>query len=138
PIGLNGGGLPAAVTELMKDLRKEDVVEDVFRLIPWAKRITASPADEVPRSPSVPTTAQVLRFTDEFMKEGRNTFTAYDASEGALYVLFTAVATLHEKMPKLLAIDNADHGLNPWLARELMKCLCTWSLNAGSPRQLLL
>jgi predicted ATPase len=138
PIGLNGGGLPAAVAELMKELRKDDVIADVFRLIPWAKRITASPADEVPRSPSVPTTAQVLRFTDSFMKEGRNTFTAYDASEGALYVLFTLVAALHDKMPKLLAIDNADHGLNPWLARELMKCLCRWALSASSPRQMLL
>lgn len=138
PIGLNGGGLPSAVAEVIKRVRKEDIIEDVFRLIPWAVGITASPADEVPRSPSVPTTAQVLRFMDRFMKEGRNTFTAYDASEGALYVLFTVVATLHLKMPRLLAVDNADHGLNPWLARELMKCLCAWSLNNSSPRQLLL
>jgi predicted ATPase len=86
----------------------------------------------------VPTTARVLRFTDHYMKEGRNSFTAYDASEGALYVLFTAVAALHDKMPRLLAIDNADHGLNPWLARELMKSLCRWVLDSPSPRQLLL
>lgn len=142
PLGLNGGNLPSAVADMLKAFPdgddREEFIDDLFRLIPWAKRITSSAADEVPRSPSVPTTARVLRFTDRFMKDGRNSFTAYDASEGALYVLFTAVAALHEKMPRLMAIDNADHGLNPWLARELMKCLCRWVLRAPRPRQFLL
>lgn len=142
PMGLNGGGLPNAVAEVLHVLkdpeRRQAISDDLFRLIPWAKRITSSAADEVPRSASVPTTARVLRFTDHYMKEGRNSFTAYDASEGALYVLFTAVAALHERMPRLLAIDNADHGLNPWLARELIKSLCRWVLGGSVPRQLLL
>ncbi len=142
PIGLNGGGLPSAVADTLRGLQpgecKEAFVDDLFRLISWAKTISSSPASDVPRSPSVSTTAKVLRFTDKFMKEGRNSFTAYDASEGALYVLFTAVASLHSRMPRLLAIDNADHGLNPWLTRELMKCLCRWVLEAAVPQQLLL
>lgn len=42
-------------------------------------------------SPSVPRTENVLKFTDRFMASPRNTLTAADASEGALYVLFAAV-----------------------------------------------
>jgi energy-coupling factor transporter ATP-binding protein EcfA2 len=142
PIGLSGGRLAEAVQELFQEMSRGEKVNefrgDIFRLISWSKRISSRASDIVPRSPSVPTTSRVLRFTDRYMKDKRSTFTAYDASEGALYVLFTAVAALHSKMPKLLAIDNADHGLNPWLARELMKCLCKWVLNASVPRQLLL
>ena len=142
PVGLSGGRLPEAVQELFKGFvsseRKADFVEDLFGLISWARTISSSPSDVVPRSPSVPTTSRVLRFTDKFMREERNTFTAYDASEGALYVLFTAVAALHTKMPRLLAIDNADHGLNPRLARQLMKCFCKWVLENDISRQLLL
>lgn len=142
PIGLNGGGLPNAVADVLHTLkdpeRRQNISEDLFRLIPWAERITSSAADEVPRSASVPTTARVLRFTDRYMKKGRNSFTAYDASEGALYVLFTVVAALHDRMPRLLAIDNADHGLNPWLARELMKSLYRWVFEGTAQRQVLM
>ena len=71
------------------------------------------------------------------MAEGRNTLTAYDASEGALYVLFALVACLHPRSPAILAIDNVDHALNPQLARALMGKICDWTMLAGQ-RQLFL
>ena len=72
------------------------------------------------------------------MRKDRNILSGYDASEGALYALFLAVIAGHDAGPALCAVDNADHGLNPRLARSLMECLCEWYLDAGKPRQILL
>ena len=63
---------------------------------------------------------------------------AYDASEGALYPVFLAVVAAHEASPALCAVDNADHGMNPRMARALMEHLCHWYLDADEPRQILL
>ena len=62
----------------------------------------------------------------------------YEASEGALFVLFLAVLAAHRASPRLCAVDDADHGLNPRLARTLMEKLCQWYLEPDSARQILL
>ena len=72
------------------------------------------------------------------MRKDRNVLSGYDASEGALYALFLAVVSGHEASPALCAVDNADHGLNPRLARSLMEYLCRWYLESSTPRQILL
>ena len=55
-----------------------------------------------------------------------------------MYALFLAVIAGHRSSPALCAVDNADHGLNPGLARSLFERLCQWYLNADKPRQILL
>ena len=55
-----------------------------------------------------------------------------------MYALFLAVIAGHEESPSLCAVDNADHGLNPRMARSLMEHLCAWYLDADEPRQILL
>src|SRR5206468_12559183 len=45
---------------------------------------------------------------------------------------------LHDQSPDFFALDNADHGLNPRLARRMMECFCHWMLTARNPRQVLL
>jgi predicted ATPase len=72
------------------------------------------------------------------MVEGRNTLTGYDASEGALYVLFAAVLAGHPGVPPFFAVDNFDHSLNPLLARALVERFCAWVRDAPSVRQVLL
>jgi len=126
PVGLSGGGLPGAVLALLRAGRDND------------KRVGAGPASAMLFSPSAATSRHVIRFVDRFMAEGRNVLSGTDASEGALYVLFAAVLALDERAPGLLAIDDADHGLNPRLARRLVKQLCDWLLSSPKPRQMLL
>jgi hypothetical protein len=142
PVGLSGGGLPGAVLALLRAGRDNDKALDGFqgfcRLIDWAKRVGAGPASAMLFSPSAATSRHVIRFVDRFMAEGRNVLSGTDASEGALYVLFAAVLALDERAPGLLAIDDADHGLNPRLARRLVKQLCDWLLSSPKPRQMLL
>ena len=72
------------------------------------------------------------------MSPSRNVLSGFDASEGALYVLFLAVVAAHPSSPAICAVDNADHGLNPRLARSLMSKLCGWYLEAPQPLPTLL
>jgi len=72
------------------------------------------------------------------MAEDKNLLSAYDASEGALYVMFVAALLASENSPLFFAIDNVDHGLNPRLMKVLMKRVCEWTLTSNEPRQVLL
>ena len=142
PVGLSGGNLPQAIRDLLRQRKRDDrnrrICRDVRGLLDWAEKFDWSPSDRLPLSPTAAASAGVIRFRDRFMREDRNVLSGYDASEGALYALFLAVISGHEASPALCAVDNADHGLNPRLARSLMECLCRWYLDSGEPRQLLL
>jgi len=70
------------------------------------------------------------------MEVSRNELTAYDASEGALYVLFAAVLCLSGFSPRLFAIDNLDQALNPRLMAKLAGRLAGWFLKPdGTTRE---
>ena len=147
PIGLSGGRLPDALHKLIlegfgKSAKDQNPIRPILRearsLIGWATQIGSAPASSMPLSPSVSTTGRVIRFTDRYMSKKRNVLSGYDASEGALYVLFLSVLAAHDEAPTFCAVDNADHGLNPRLARSLMTKLCGWYLNSTTPRQLLM
>lgn len=140
PVGLYGARLAEAVEELVLEARKSEVVasalEEARDLIDWAADFKSRSAMEVPLSPSAAKSRLVVQFTDRFMAKGRNTLTGYDASEGALYVLFLAVLALHSKSPSVFAVDNFDQALNPRLAKKLTECLTRWA--KVHDRQLLL
>lgn len=142
PVGLSGGNLPRAVLHLLKQRQQDEYSEricgDLLGLVDWADSIDVTRASDMPLSPSASASGVVLRFRDRFMRKGANSLSAYDASEGALYALFLAVVAGHHESPGLCAVDNADHGLNPRLARSLIEHLCTWYLKAREPRQILL
>jgi putative AbiEii toxin of type IV toxin-antitoxin system len=142
PVGLSGGGLPQALLAMLRARQTNPEKRSQFRgfreLIDWAKTIGSSPAHKLLLSPSAATSKQVVKFVDRFMTEGRNVLSGSDASEGALYVLFAAIMTLDERAPRLLAIDNLDHGLNPRLAKALISRVCEAVIGANTPQQLLL
>ena len=142
PLGLSGGNLPEALRGLFrqrgKDERSKTICQEALGLIDWAKSYGFAPSGSLALSPAAATSEFVVRFRDKFMQEKKNTLSGYDVSEGALYVLFLAVIAGSERTPKLCAVDNADHGLNPRLARALMSHFCEWYLMAKGKRQVLL
>jgi len=142
PVGLSGGRLPDAVHELFAGHKENGtgkrVYADALELMGWASGYGSASAGELPLSPAASSAAKVIRFTDKYMKPGRNVLSGYDASEGALYILFLAVLASHPQAPSFCAVDNADHGLNPGLATALMKRLAGWILAAKDNRQMLL
>ncbi len=140
PVGLSGGRLAEAFADLRKAIldKDEDLLDNVFELVDWVDDIETTNAAGSLLSPSVARTQEVLKFTDRFMRKGRNTLTASDASEGALYVLFTAILCLSSKSPRLFAIDNLDQALNPRLVTRLTSKLGEWLTQVGKQgRQLL-
>jgi energy-coupling factor transporter ATP-binding protein EcfA2 len=152
PIGLSGGQLANGVSDILKQrpllrighpLNDSEaffsrVTRDALRLIDWAKSYGTAQASSIPLSFSVGSTERVIRFTDRFMKSGRDTLSGYDASEGALYVLFHAVLAAHPRSPQICAVDNADHGLNPRLSQALFSKICDWYLKSPYSRQIFL
>jgi energy-coupling factor transporter ATP-binding protein EcfA2 len=159
PIGLAGGQLANAILTMVgqrKSLHFKDrdrnimgyqlkiwaflrkVHNDALSLIDWAKTYGTASASDMPLSPSIGSTERVIRFKDRFMKSGRDTLSGYDASEGALYILFHAALAAHPKSPPICAVDNADHGLNPRLARGLLSKICEWHLSSPYSRQIFL
>jgi len=122
PVGLYGGNLPPAVSQLLRDAKKREWRGDIERalgMLDWVKRVQATEPTQNLLSPAVQTSPTVLKFTDRFMAPGRNVLSGYDASEGALYVLFMMVLAAHPKSPRVFAVDNFDQALNPRLARGL-------------------
>lgn len=143
PVGPSGGNLPRAILELLKQRRRDDssrrICRDVLELVDWAESFGATTTSRLPLSPTAAASDRVIRFRDRYMRKDRNILSGYDASEGALYALFLSVVAGHDASPQLCAVDNADHGLNPRLARSLMARLCEWYLDVGGkPRQILL
>ena len=142
PVGLSGGNLPRAIRDLLRQRKRDDlsrrICREVLGLVDWAGSFGWTSSDRLPLSPSAAASSDAIRFRDRFMRKDRNVLSGYDASEGALYALFLAVVSGHEASPALCAVDNADHGLNPRLARSLMERLCQWYLDSSQPRQILL
>jgi energy-coupling factor transporter ATP-binding protein EcfA2 len=142
PVGLAGGQLPLAVSDALTSRKRTEwgrqVSQQALYLIDWAKSYGTAPATTMPLSPSVSSTQRVIKFVDRFMKSPRNVLSGYDASEGALYVLFHAVLAAHPLTPPIYAVDNADHALNPRLARELIRHICLWNKESPHPRQIIL
>ncbi|MCX7047170.1 MAG: AAA family ATPase [Candidatus Sumerlaeota bacterium] len=135
PVGLSGGGLPEAMKVFWA--MRGDNIREVYRMIDWAVSFGVAPAASAQLSPSVAATKKIIRFKDRYMNEKNNIMTGYDASEGALYILFAAILAFHKMTPRFLAIDNFDHGLNPRLVRQLAECLCRWILDREFPQVLL-
>ena len=139
PIGLAGGRLAESVGELLRSGQEDEslstAIDGVRNLIDWASGFSAESSIGVPLSPSAARSRLVVQFVDRFMAPGRNKLTGYDASEGALYVLFCAVLALHPRAPRCVAIDNIDQALNPLLAMRLISEVCVWTGRTKNERQ---
>lgn len=135
PIGLNGGRIADALQEILKNA-DGDVkfgtlyLEDVLDLIDWASDFNIAPPKKANLNPGVPSTRQIIEFKDRFLKPNA-TFTGYDASKGALYVLFMLCMAIHPESPSMFSIDSFDHALNPRLAKKLTEVFSQLILESG-------
>ncbi len=146
PIGLGGGNIAEALREFQR-LAKTDrahqnyfqgILDDLGDLIDWSSAFAPRGSEAVPVSASIPHPKKVIRFTDRFMRPNRNALSGYDASEGALYILFHALLASLPTAPAIYAVDNADHALNPRLCQTLFSRLCRWILESPWPKQVFL
>ena len=148
PLGLTGGRLASAVSELLGHLRRRSDPAEADRIsqclsIVWQAKWPQSISVGQPRPsvvpPQVPTVPRVLYFVDRFLHTARSQLSAFDASEGTLYLLFVATLLGHPKAPRIFALDNVDGTLNPGLVFQLVSHIgdIVFS-NGGSDRQVFL
>jgi len=127
PVGLHGERMPEAIGEVISYLKKKDDDTSSFwsflKLTGWVERVSWGTRSKEFLSPSVSTANRILRFGDRYMPKKRNTISAYDASEGALYLIFLAILLLHPESPNFFAVDNFDNTMHPAMAREAVKKL---------------
>lgn len=124
PLGLYGGSLSSALSDVVKEAVKTPYYHDLdrfFNLLDWFETIgTTSEISSELQSKHVHTGKKVVKYIDKYMGTKFNNLYAYDVSEGALYILFILVLLLHKKSPSLFALDNIDNALNPGMVRDMM------------------
>lgn len=123
PLGLHGEGLDV----LLAQLPKEDLAtikNIVKRFVSWVDDMTFDfegnykfQGYKLGRSKSD------LYFQDSFMQKKNNIFSAENANEGVLVLLFYLALLISKSTPSFFAIDNIDSGLNPRLCRHLIKVI---------------
>jgi len=144
PIGLSGGGLVEGVAEVLEHAKAREKLRAEFReSMDWFDDFRAGKTVMVQSTPQLRASIgpPMLVFLDRFFRKEKGMNLALfisEVNEGALYLLFVSVLCLHPAAPKLFALENADHGLNPLMARHLMTTMCRWLLDADQPRQVLM
>ncbi|HEX5750791.1 MAG TPA: AAA family ATPase [Archangium sp.] len=122
PLGIHGENLDVFLEELTQAQRRELVRYSKF--IPWFDNLLIDTQDELKfKGHKLGRSTSRLYFRDRFMKKGNNVFSAENANEGILHILFYLALFLSDKTPPIFAIDNIETALNPQLCRELMKSL---------------
>lgn len=135
PIGLHGEGLPSAAAVLIRTLnnhkRRTKKTQDLQQLqdavnlvwLPgWTDSVRTGRIDPLLVSKgSTSLDGDIIYFHDKYMRERRNTLSAYDSSEGTLFLLFMSILLAHPEAPPVFAVDNVDSALNPALTRALIE-----------------
>lgn len=127
PLGIYGEGLDVLLNQLPKE-EIEEIKQTAAECIPWIEDIFFDSEElykmqgyKLGRSKSN------LYFRDKFMQRKNNLFSAENANEGVLVLLFFLTLFISHKTPNFFAVDNIENGLNPRLCRFLMKNICSLS-----------
>ena len=131
PIGLQGHGLPSAVERVLsfrRESRRKNpaaftLIDRILGLVwepGWAQQFFVGEFDPEHVSRQVTTGSKTLYLIDKFMDVKRNRLSAYDSSEGTLFLTFISVLLLHPDAPKIFALDNVDSALNPRITTLLL------------------
>ena len=121
PIGLHGEGLDVLMYQMSKDeIAKVERIAN--RYITWLDDLVYDTEGEMKyRGYKLGRSNSNLYFNDRYMQKKNKFFSAENANEGALILLFYLVLMVSKDTPKFFAIDNIDSGLNPRLCRALVK-----------------
>lgn len=121
PIGLHGEGLDVLMYQMSKK-EISQVVRIANRYITWLDELVYDNEGEMKyRGYKLGRSNSNLYFNDRYMQKRNRFFSAENANEGALILLFYLVLMASKDTPRFFAIDNIDSGLNPRLCRALVK-----------------
>lgn len=120
PLGVNGEYLDVFVSTFNK-AEMADLIARA-RLVSWVDNVVVDVADKLKFKGYKPgRSASILYFRDRFMRRGNNLFSAENANDGILHVLFYIALFMSDRTPRVFGIDNIETALNPQMCRELIK-----------------
>lgn len=125
PLGINGEGLDVLFSSFSEEQKKELLLDCH---IDWLDAVLIDNKEEYKNlGYKLGRSISNLFFVDKYMQKKNNVFSAENANEGALFILFYLALFISDKTPAFFAIDNVECGLNPRLCRYLMKTLAELS-----------
>lgn len=130
PLGINGEGLDVLLSNF--NSYENDKLSRCKIFFNWLDQIDFDKKDERKHSGhKLGKSTSILYFQDKFMQKRNNLFSAENANEGILHVIFYLALFISNKTPKFFAIDNIETALNPRLCRSLIKELSGLSKERG-------
>lgn len=131
PIGIHGEGFDMLLNMLPNELRQE-AAQEAHNCIDWMEKVTFDKDDVLKvEGYKLGRSTSHLFFSDKYMQRKNNFFSAENANEGALVVLFYLTLIMSDKTPKFFAIDNVDTRLNPKLCRYIISLLFKYAKRFG-------
>lgn len=123
PLGIGGENLDVLIASFAQ--REREKLMEYAELVSWVADVLVDPDDKYKlQGHKLGRSTSTLYFKDRFMRQRNNIFSAENANEGILHVLFYGALFISQRTPKLFGIDNIETSLNPHLCRNLMKELC--------------
>lgn len=130
PIGLYGENLDVALSRISGEQR--DQFNELLNIVDWVDNYEIDPSDKMKFDGlKLGRSTSRLYFTDRFMHPDNRTFSAENANEGILHVLFHLALFLVPGTPNIFAIDNIEAALNPGMCRRLIEVLAKLAIEKG-------
>jgi len=130
PLGINGEGIDLLISNF--NSYENSKLQKCKIFFSWLDEITCDKHDEFKKlGYKLGKSNSILYFNDKFMQKKNNLFSAENANEGILHVLFYLALFISNKTPNFFAIDNIETALNPSLCRSLVKELANLSQERG-------
>ncbi|MFN8576328.1 MAG: ATP-binding protein [Candidatus Sericytochromatia bacterium] len=126
PLGINGEGLDILISTFDKEEIQKLLKYSYF--ISWLENFVIDEKDILKfDGHKLGKSTSLIYFRDKFMNKRNNIFSAENANEGVLHILFYLALFISKRTPKFFAIDNIEKSLNPKLCRTLIKELVSIS-----------
>ncbi|MBP6811316.1 MAG: AAA family ATPase [Saprospiraceae bacterium] len=120
PVGINGENLDLLISTF--DNKQLFELKENAQFIDWLDEVLIDNNDELKYQGYKPGRGKsLLYFKDKYMMRQNNIFSAENANEGILHVLFYIALFASDRTPHFFAIDNIENSLNPRLCRALIK-----------------
>jgi AAA15 family ATPase/GTPase len=122
PLGINGESLDVLLASFNKS--ETEALLSHSKVVAWVDEVLLDTEDKLKlNGHKLGRSTSVLYFRDKFMRRSNNIFSAENANEGILHVLFYLALFISDKTPGIFGIDNIESALNPQLCRDLVKQL---------------
>lgn len=126
PVGINGENLDVFLANMDND--EWEQLKELTSFVPWFKAFIIDKIDALKFGGyKLGRSTSKLYFKDRYMRNNGNIFSAENANEGILHILFYASIFGSSKTPKFFGIDNIETALNPQMCRELIKRIVSLS-----------